>query len=116
MPSQPASTRRRTSKIVSDPSFAAGHVAAMAARSLIDDATIVADARRLDAVDRSLSAALADPDALRADILDASPFVVERSGRVRTLVEMIEDDEAQGAERLRLAMLLLRAIEWTSRR
>ena len=42
----------------------------------------------------------------------ASPAVTETSGRVRTLVEMIEKDEADDTYRLRLAKLLLRALLW----
>jgi hypothetical protein len=59
-----------------------------------------------------LARALESPEVTRSRLLKASPAVLERSGRTRTLVEMIaaepDDDEA----RLRLARLLLRALIW----
>jgi hypothetical protein len=68
-------------------------------------------ARYLLAAER-FARALESPGVSRSRLLKASPAVLERSGRTRTLVEMIaaepDDDEA----RLRLAKLLLRALVW----
>jgi hypothetical protein len=68
-------------------------------------------ARYLLAAER-LARALESPEIGRSRLLQASPAVLEPSGRTRTLVEMIaaepDDDEA----RLRLAKLLLRALIW----
>jgi hypothetical protein len=48
----------------------------------------------------------------RSQVLAASPYVLERSGRIRTLVEMIEEESGDDATRLRLAILLMRALAW----
>jgi hypothetical protein len=64
---------------------------------------------------RSVAESLAESLAARRDrggLLAASPYVVERSGRVRTVVEMIEHEEGDDEALLRLARLLLRALEW----
>jgi hypothetical protein len=80
-----------------------------AALSLADEAT--GDSARY----RSVAESLADALAARRDrigILAASPYVVERSGRVRTVVEMIEHEAGDDAALARLSKLLLRALEW----
>jgi hypothetical protein len=64
---------------------------------------------------RSVAVSLANALANRRNrpgILAASPYVVERSGRVRTLVEMIEHEVGDDASLIRLSRLLLRALEW----
>ena len=48
----------------------------------------------------------------RAEILGGSPYVIERSGRARTIVEMIEHEAGDDEWRLRLSKLLLRALVW----
>ena len=105
------SARRLCPQPADHRSIAARQIVA-AARSLLTDMAVDVDRGRCLAVALAIEDALADPDASACDILSASPFVVERSGRVRTLVEMVEADESQGEERFRLARLLLRAIEW----
>jgi hypothetical protein len=64
---------------------------------------------------RSVAVSLANALAARRNrhgILAASPYVVERSGRVRTLVEMIEHEVGNDAALIRLSRLLLRALDW----
>ena len=63
------------------------------------------------AADR-LARALESPRVGRSRLLLASPAVLERSGRSRTLVEMIEAEPDDDEARLRLAKLLLRALVW----
>jgi hypothetical protein len=98
------------------PSHDPGHVAARliitAARSLCSDSTVFIADDRCRAVAEALTRALAVPHARRADILDASPSIFDPSGRIKTLVEMIEEEDGDDAAKLRLARLLLRAIEW----
>jgi hypothetical protein len=81
-----------------------------AARSLAEDAA-GGDAARFGPVARQLSDVLGD-GAGRAEILAGSPYVVERSGRARTIVEMIEHVAGDDESRLRLARLLMRALIW----
>jgi hypothetical protein len=112
MPTTSTPMLRRVAPPSHDPCRLAAGQIIVAANSLIGDPTIVIDRCRCRAIARALAGALANPHARRADILAASPFVIERSGRDKTLVEMIEEDESEGAAKLRLARLLLRAIEW----
>jgi hypothetical protein len=83
-----------------------------AALTLAEDADVAADRGRYLGVAVRLGMVL-DVRSTRAQILMASPYVVERSGRVRTLVEMIEDEPGDDASRLRLVTLLLRALTWS---
>ncbi|WP_435011996.1 hypothetical protein P12x_006109 (plasmid) [Tundrisphaera lichenicola] len=81
-----------------------------------DEARALADADPADAgryrqAASGLEAALRD-GGNRETILRVSPFVIERSGRFRTIVEMIEDEPGDDEARRRLARLLLRALEW----
>jgi hypothetical protein len=80
-----------------------------AALSLANETT--GDPSRYRSVAESLAAALA-ARRRRLGILTASPYVVERSGRVRTVVEMIEHEAGDDAALARLSTLLLRALEW----
>ena len=81
-----------------------------AARSLAEDAG-GGDVARFGSAARRLSAVLeAGPG--RAEILAASPYVIGRSGRARTIVEMIEHEAGDDESRLRLAKLLMRALVW----
>jgi hypothetical protein len=107
----PAPVRRRAERSP-DPSLLAARLIVMAARSLANDHTVTVDASLCRAAAASLAGALARPLVHRADILAASPFVVERSGRSKTLVEMIENEDGDDAAKIRLARLLLRAIDW----
>jgi hypothetical protein len=68
-------------------------------------------ARYLLAADR-LTQALELPQISRHRLLMASPAVLERSGRSRTLIDMIDAEPDDDAARLRLAKLLLRALIW----
>jgi hypothetical protein len=103
---------RGATEIAPDPSHDAASLIIEAARSLIDDTAVVVDRGHCRAVAQALASSLARGDACRADILAVSPSIVERSGRVKTLVEMVEEDGGDRAARLRLARLLLRAIDW----
>jgi hypothetical protein len=86
---------------------------------LVHDAALELAGRAGDASDRDryLEVAVRMGIALearttRAIILAASPSLVERSGRVRSLVEMIEDEPGDDASRFRTAKLLMRALIW----
>jgi hypothetical protein len=68
-------------------------------------------ARYRVAADR-LAAVLGSPRVGRLRLLGASPALTERSGRNRTLVEMIGEDPGEIDARVRLAKLLLRALRW----
>jgi hypothetical protein len=89
-----------------------GHLILMATRSLIDDETVVIDVGHCRDIARALADVLKNSSASRGMILAASPFVIERSGRVKTLVEMIEQAGDDEAANFQLARLLLRALEW----
>jgi hypothetical protein len=82
-----------------------------AALTLALDASDAAQCQRYLGVAARLGLTL-EEQPCRPAILAASPRVVERSGRVRTLVEMIEDQPGDDASRSRLVMLLLRALIW----
>ena len=103
--------RRRTSRRSANCSDAAA-IVRDAAEALADEARDAAEAARyLLAADRlSRGARLARVG--RRRLLLASPAVIERSGRTRTLVEMIEAEPGDDEARLRLAKLLLRALVW----
>ena len=64
------------------------------------------------AVAEDLGQAIANPNVTRSLLLYASPRVVERSGRVKTLIEMLEQEAGDSAYLARLARLLLRSIQW----
>ena len=68
-------------------------------------------ARYFLAADR-IAAALRPVRFDRRRLLGASPALVERSGRTRTLVEMIEAEPEDATARFRLARLLFRALLW----
>jgi hypothetical protein len=93
----------------------AAQIVSEAAEALADEASEANDVSRyLLAADR-LTAVLDSPRSGRRRLLMASPVVTESSGRTRTLVEMIEmidDEHADDAYRLRLAKILLRALPW----
>jgi hypothetical protein len=93
-----------------DPLRDAARLVIQAARSLAEGAT-GPDAAWYGSAARDLSAGLAGGPG-RAEILAASPYVIERSGRPRTIVEMIEHEAGGDEARLRLARLLLRALAW----
>ena len=83
-----------------------------AAGALAEEAREAADvARFLLAADR-ISAVLGSPQAGRQRFLLASPALTERSGRNRTLIEMIEAEPGDDDYRFRLAKLLFRALLW----
>ncbi|WP_435007048.1 hypothetical protein P12x_004452 [Tundrisphaera lichenicola] len=63
------------------------------------------------AADR-LTQTLDFPRPSRRRLLEASPAVLERSRRSRSLIEMIEAEPEDDEVRLRLAKLLLRALVW----
>jgi hypothetical protein len=86
---------------------------------LVHDAALELAGRAGDASDRDrylevavrLGVAL-EARTTRAIVLEASPHLVERSGRVRSLVEMIEDEPGDEASRFRTAQILMRALIW----
>jgi hypothetical protein len=82
-----------------------------AALTLADDAADTADRDRYLGVAVRLGMVL-DACSSRDQILAASPYVVERSGKVTTVVEMIEYEPGNEAARLRLVTLLMRALLW----
>jgi hypothetical protein len=83
-----------------------------AAEALADQAGEASEsARYLFAADR-LATALGSPQVGRQRLLLASPALTESSGRNRTLVEMIDAEPGDDADRLRLAKLLLRVLLW----
>jgi hypothetical protein len=83
-----------------------------AAEALAEEARDASDAARyLLAADR-ISTVLDSPRSGRERFLLASPALTERSGRNRTLIEMIEAEPADDDYRLRLAKLLFRALLW----
>ncbi len=67
--------------------------------------------RYLLAADR-IAAVLESPRPSRLRLLLTSPALTERSGQSRTLIEMIEAETSDDANRLRLAKLLFRALIW----
>jgi len=90
----------------------AAEIVHAAAEALALEASEAREASRyLLAADR-LSAVLDSPRAGRQQLLMASPAVVEKSGRNRTLIEMIEAEPGDEASRLRLAKVLFRALLW----
>src|SRR3954447_20463173 len=88
--------------------------------ALLHDAALTLAAHASDADERRrylgvavrLGVALEEQPS-RPAILAASPRVVETSGRIRTLVEMIEGQRGDDASRSRLVTLLMRALIWT---
>lgn len=92
--------------------LSAARLVVRAARSLVTDPTVEIDASRCHAIANSLACALARPHADAADILKVSPFVYERSGEVRTLVEMIMHGDSDDVTKLQMGRLLLRTLDW----
>jgi hypothetical protein len=91
--------------------FPAANLVHDAALRLAEVAAAPDDAARYLEVAVALGVALESRPS-RREILAASPRVVERSGRVRTVVEMIEDEPGDDQSRLRPVTLLLRALIW----
>ncbi len=105
-------TSRRPASPASDSLIHAAQIVRDAADSLgseVEDLT--ESARYFLAADR-IAAALRPARVDRRRLLGASPALVERSGRTRTLVEMIEAEPEDDAAQFRLARLLFRALLW----
>ncbi len=94
-----------------DGTFAAAAMVHDAALTLASDAAEGTERDRYLGVAARLGAVL-ESSPNRLEVLDASPRVVERSGRIRTFVEMIEDEPGDDATRFRLTMVLMRALIW----
>jgi hypothetical protein len=100
--------------LVSAKFLTAARIVQKAAEALASESSEVAViSRYLLAADR-ISAVLDSPRPGRQRLLKASPALTERSGRSRTLIEMIEaePDEDDDETRFRLAKLLFRALIW----
>jgi hypothetical protein len=103
---------RRTHPQATSDLILAATIVRDAADSIANDETDPqAVASYLRAADR-LDEALNSPEISPRRILRASPALTERSGRVRTLVEMIEAEPVEDHARLRLAKLLFRSLIW----
>jgi hypothetical protein len=96
---------------LTNPVFVAANLVHDAALTLAEVATAPDDAARYLEVAVRLSVALESRPS-RPQVLAASPRIIERSGRVRTVVEMIEAEPGDDESRLRLVTLLLRALIW----
>jgi hypothetical protein len=83
-----------------------------AAEVLAEEALEASESARFRLSADRLTAAIGSPQVGRSRLLVASPALTERSGRNRTLVEMIEAEPGNDDDRLRLAKLLFRALVW----
>ena len=105
-------TPRRTFSQASPGLLLAAGIVRDAAEALADEARDASEsARYIYAADR-LATALGSPRVGRQRLLTASPALTERSGRNRSLVEMIEAEPDDDDHRPRLAKLLFRALLW----
>ncbi len=102
---------RTSTPACSDLLLAAG-IVRDAAQALAEEALDSFDAARYHSLANRLARVLESPRAGRQRLLLTSPALTERSGRNRTLIDMLEDDPGDAAARLRLAKLLLRALVW----
>jgi hypothetical protein len=90
----------------------AAQIVQRAAELLAEESSEASDiSRYLRAADR-IAAVLDTPRPSRQRVLLSSPALTESSGRSRTLIEMIEAEPGDVAEKLRLAKLLFRALIW----
>ena len=90
----------------------ASSIVLASAEALADDLSDAREASRFLLVADRLSALLESPTTPRQRFLEASPSLVEQSGRHRTLIEMVEADQGDYSDRLRLAKVLFRALIW----
>jgi hypothetical protein len=98
--------------LASAESLTAARIVQSAAEALAQETSAMADISRfLFAADR-IAAVLESPRPTRQRLLLSSPAVTERSGRSRSLIEMIEADPGDETSRFRLAKLLFRALLW----
>jgi hypothetical protein len=107
-------TSRRVPVLPSPELRLAADTVLAAAEALAEETSEVAQASRYLGVAERISRELESPQANRQRLLMASPAVTEMSGCSRTLIEMIEAEPGDEAYRLRLAKLLLRALNWRS--
>jgi hypothetical protein len=105
-------TSQRTSTQASPALILSASLVRDAAEALAEEALESSEASRYHLVADRLNTALGSPRVDRRRLLMTSPALTERSGRTRTLVEMIEADECDDAYRFRLAKLLFRALPW----
>ena len=83
-----------------------------AARFLAEQSADGPESARFRHVADRLASALDSTRLGRLRLLTTSPALTERSGRNRTLIEMIAEEPGDDEARLRLAKLLLRALNW----
>jgi hypothetical protein len=103
---------RRTPVHAATELLVAAQIVRDAAEVLADEARDASQSGRyLLAADR-LNMQLGSLRVARRRLILASPALIERSGRTRSLVEMIEAELSDDDYRLRLAKLLFRALIW----
>jgi hypothetical protein len=112
MPNRLSAPMQSMAGLSAEPILSAARLVVRAARSLVTDPAVEIDAGRCRAIADSLARALARPHANAVDILKVSPFVYERSGEVKTIVEMIMNIEGDDATKFQMGRLLLRALDW----
>ena len=98
--------------LVTEEFVIAAQIVQRAAEALAEESSEAHDVDRYLLVADRISAALDLARPSRQRILRTSPALIEKSGRTRTLIEMIEAETGDEAARLRLAKLLFRALIW----
>ena len=83
-----------------------------AAKALAAEARETSEAARYLMVADRITKIVDSPRTSRQQLVLASPALTERSGRRRSLIEMIEEDPGDDGYRLRLAKILFRALIW----
>ena len=92
-----------------------------AARILLEAAKILGEKDHTPATARLRRVAWEFEEALNRpstdrQLHDVSPFVIMRDGSRKSILAMIEESQDRDSDRLRLAQLLLRSLEWRSPR
>jgi hypothetical protein len=105
-------TPRRAPSHASPELLLAASIVRDAAEALADEAREASESARYLLAAGRLESALGSPRVAGQRLLLASPALTDSAGRNRTLVEMIEEDPGDDADRLRLAKLLFRALIW----
>jgi hypothetical protein len=105
-------TPRRTFSPASPELIHSAGIVRDAAQALAEERFDTPESARFRHVADRLTSALNSSRRGQGGLLMISPAVTERSGRNRTLLEMIAEDPGDDETRFRLAKLLLRALSW----
>jgi len=108
----PLTTAQRSSFHASPELILAAWIVRDAAEAVSEQHSLSYDTSRFVFLADRLGDMLRSVQVVRSRLLRISPALTERSGRNRTLIEMIEAHPGDDEARLRLARLLLRALVW----